>query len=50
MEDRHRHSDVALPIVYVAFLANAKLGLWPLSDWLFDGLSWLYGTYAAALR
>jgi len=41
---------ITLLMLYVAFLANAKLGLWPLSDWFFDGLSWLYGKYAAALR
>jgi hypothetical protein len=41
---------IALLMLYVAFHANARLGLWPLSDWLFNGLSWLYGKYAAALR
>lgn len=41
---------IALLMLYFALLENAKLGLWPLSDWLFTGLSWLYGKYAAALH
>jgi hypothetical protein len=41
---------IALLMLYVAFHANARLGLWPLSGWLFNGLSWLYGENAAALR
>ncbi len=41
---------LALTMTYIALYANVRWGIFPVSDWAFGWLSFLYGEYAAVLR